>query len=365
MTESQESMKRRKIFGIEKEVDESVAIVEQANKLLGHIANTPDLFSEIESIMLRFISENISYFSSSSALIGFEYHIYSKAKISYYAKLPFAKAQIPVADQDFRDSLPPTDKRNAQLNLLVQLLADYIDAKEAVIWVVCYQLIVNTVTTVLSKRWECLYPQFEKIETKEVAVEAYVALGLSCKDYESLFQLACWLCYNHSNGMNLADISSFVEREVVEVQKRHELAEFKAKMLSRQEVSTQKDDFESSRITLERIDQYSGIEFERFMGSLFESDGYHVEYTLASNDKGIDLIAKKNGISIGVQCKCYSSSVGISAVQEVFAGKSFYSLDKAVVITNNYFTQAAIDLAKSTGVVLWDRHILAAKISIL
>ena len=365
MTESQESMKRRKILEIEKEMEESVAMIAQTNELLNHIANTPDLFSEIEAIMLRFVNENISYFSSSPALIRLESYIKHKADLSYYAKLPFVKAGIPSADRDFLDSLPPEDKRDAQLNLLIQLLTDYVEAKEAVIWLVCYQLIVNTVTTVLSKRWESRYPQFEKIETKEVAVEAYIESGLSCKDYESLFQLACWLCYNHSNGMNLADISSFVEREVVEIQKRHELAEFKTKMLSQQEAPTKKVDFESERITLERIDQYSGIEFERFMGSLFESDGYQVEYTQASNDKGIDIIIRRKGISIGVQCKCYNSPVSLSAVQEVFAGKIFYSLDKAMVVTNNYFTKSAIVLAESTGVILWNRDVLAAKMSLL
>lgn len=120
-----------------------------------------------------------------------------------------------------------------------------------------------------------------------------------------------------------------------------------------------------ANITLADVDIFSGVEFERFVGTLFVADGYHIEYTRISNDKGIDLIARKNGTSIGIQCKCYSSSVGISAVQEVFAGKSYYSLDKALVITNNYFTQAAIDLAKSTGVILWDRNILEAKMSVL
>lgn len=358
-TQEQRAKTRKQI-----EMEETISVIEQANKWLNHIANTPDLFSEIEAIMLRFVNENIPHFSSSYALIRLEGYIRYKANISRHV-LPFAKAGIPYADQDFRDNLPPEKERDTQLNLLIQLLMEYVEAKEAVIWVICYQLIVNTVTTVLSRHWENRYPEFEKIETKENAVEAYVESGLLCKDYESLFQLACWLCYNHSNSMNLADISSFVEREVVEVQKRHELAEFKAKMLSQQEVSSEKIDFESDRITLERIDQYSGIEFERFMGSIFESDGYQVEYTQASNDKGIDIIIRRKGISIGVQCKCYNSSVSLSAVQEVFAGKIFYSLDRAMVVTNNYFTKPATDLAESTGVILWDRDVLAAKISLL
>ena len=138
-------------------------------------------------------------------------------------------------------------------------------------------------------------------------------------------------------------------------------------MQSRSDIIVQWPTLDSTRdsITIEKVDKYSGAEFEAFIGSLFEADGYQIEFTQASNDKVIDVIAKRNGISIGIQCKRYSSAVGISSVQEAFSGKNFYSLDKALVVTNNTFTKAAKDLADSTDVVLWDRDILNAKIRLL
>lgn len=50
--------------------------------------------------------------------------------------------------------------------------------------------------------------------------------------------------------------------------------------------------------------------------------------------------------------------MGITAVQEVFAGCKHYSCDVPVILTNSYFTNQAIELAKSTGVELWDRDTL-------
>ena len=43
------------------------------------------------------------------------------------------------------------------------------------------------------------------------------------------------------------------------------------------------------------------------------------------------------------------------SLQEILSGKVFYHCEKAVVITNNYFTAAAEETARVTGVELWDR----------
>ena len=91
--------------------------------------------------------------------------------------------------------------------------------------------------------------------------------------------------------------------------------------------------------------------------------GYESEVTQSSGDQGIDVIAQKNGSKLGIQAKCYSGSVGNSAIQEAVAGLGYYNLDKAIVVTNSYFTDSAIKLAEANGVVLWDRNILKEKIS--
>ena len=52
-----------------------------------------------------------------------------------------------------------------------------------------------------------------------------------------------------------------------------------------------------------------------------------------------------------VQCKHYTFNVGVSAVQEVFAGKTFYRAQRAcVVASRGGFTRSAKKLAEKTGV---------------
>lgn len=104
------------------------------------------------------------------------------------------------------------------------------------------------------------------------------------------------------------------------------------------------------------FDSMDGHEFEHFCAELLKQNGYKdVEVTQGSGDQGIDIIAYKDYIKYGIQCKCYASDVGNKAVQEVFAGKTFYQCHVGIVLTNSYFTKSAIELAQMNGIVLWDR----------
>jgi len=63
-------------------------------------------------------------------------------------------------------------------------------------------------------------------------------------------------------------------------------------------------------------------------------------------------------------CKCYSSDLGNTPVQEVWVGKSMYHCQIGVVMTNRYFTKGARELADTTGVLLWDRDRLLKMMNI-
>lgn len=111
------------------------------------------------------------------------------------------------------------------------------------------------------------------------------------------------------------------------------------------------------------IDAMDGREFEFFCAELLRECGYNgIHVTRASGDQGVDIIAYKNGTRCAFQCKRYSEKVGNEAVQQVNAGQNIYSCFRAVVITNNYFTRSAKQLAKATHVELWDRDILHDKV---
>lgn len=106
----------------------------------------------------------------------------------------------------------------------------------------------------------------------------------------------------------------------------------------------------------------SGKEFESFIATLFQKKGFKVLQTPLSGDFGIDVIIENSFIKIGIQTKCYNDKVSNSAVQEAVTGIKHYNLDKAMVITNNYFQPSAIALAKDNNVILWDRDKLLQEI---
>ena len=95
--------------------------------------------------------------------------------------------------------------------------------------------------------------------------------------------------------------------------------------------------------------------------------GYHnIEVTSSSGDFGIDVLAKDNNdILYGFQCKLYSNTVGNDAIQQAYSGKKHYNCDIAIVVTNNTFTEQAIQQARETQVILWDRKVLINKLKII
>ena len=104
------------------------------------------------------------------------------------------------------------------------------------------------------------------------------------------------------------------------------------------------------------VDQMEGHDFEEFCADLLRKDGYEdVEVTPGSGDQGIDIIAYKHKVKYGIQCKRYASDIGNKAVQEAYAGAKYYNCHVPVVLTNQHFTESAIDLAGKTNVLLWDR----------
>ena len=107
------------------------------------------------------------------------------------------------------------------------------------------------------------------------------------------------------------------------------------------------------------LDQISGADFEALSCDILVANGFEfAENTQASVDFGVDVLARREGITYAIQCKRYDSPVGIDAVQQVYAGRAYYECHVAMVLTNQYFTGSARKLADKIGVVLWDRDML-------
>lgn len=97
----------------------------------------------------------------------------------------------------------------------------------------------------------------------------------------------------------------------------------------------------------------SGEEYEVAVSEWLRTQGYYDIYlTATTGDYGVDITARNGYIKYAIQCKYYSDSVGVSAVQQVIAGMAHYQCNRGMVITNSYFTKNAIKLARENGVVL-------------
>lgn len=103
------------------------------------------------------------------------------------------------------------------------------------------------------------------------------------------------------------------------------------------------------------IDHLSGFDFERYLAAHFYKLGYKVMVTPEKADYGVDIVLIKGTDRIAIQAKRYQHDVSYKAIQEVVAGKAVYACNKAMVITNSYFTDAGKALAKKNNVELWDR----------
>ena len=117
-------------------------------------------------------------------------------------------------------------------------------------------------------------------------------------------------------------------------------------------------------IEMDRIDKMDGYQFERAVAYLLSRNGYsNVNVTQSSGDFGVDIICDCCSKKFVFQCKHYEKSVGVRCVQEVYTGAKYYNADVGVVITNSSYTDAAKQLAKKTGVILYDRDDLKRLVS--
>ncbi len=103
--------------------------------------------------------------------------------------------------------------------------------------------------------------------------------------------------------------------------------------------------------------------FEAFIAALYSKRGFNTHLTPYSNDKGVDVIAFKDGENYLIQAKQSKALIGIDGVQEIAAAKHYfeakYDLEfKLILLSNNDFTSAAESLAKPNKINLVNRLLL-------
>lgn len=245
---------------------------------------------------------------------------------------------------------------------LTELLSDSNDLEKNEAPFLTYIAIQMVVLKYIGKKWENEYRDYF-LNIQDMDLDDCMFSYLSIKDinhesFKSFSEFVYYLMYKEKLDANRGYINNFYTL-LPYYQKNKEI---KQAALRKRNLEKELVFGEKANINVDDIDMMSGVEFELFLANYFSSIGYETEVTKSSGDQGIDIILRKDEISIGVQAKCYSGSVGNSAIQQAVAGKLFYHLDKVMVITNSIFTSSAIELAQANDVILWDRTILKERI---
>lgn len=98
------------------------------------------------------------------------------------------------------------------------------------------------------------------------------------------------------------------------------------------------------------IRRLDGLAFENYVEGQLRALGLKVERTSASYDFGVDLLVNDH---YAIQLKNYTNTVGIGAIQEIYAGAAYYGRVPVVLVTN-YYTKSAIELAQALDIELID-----------
>ena len=107
---------------------------------------------------------------------------------------------------------------------------------------------------------------------------------------------------------------------------------------------------------LETIRSISWQEFEELIGEAYRRKGYSVTETGGGGaDGGVDLVLRKDGDKLLVQCKHWKIvKVGVKVVRELYGVVAAEGATGGIVISSGTFTQEAKDFAKDKPLELVD-----------
>jgi restriction system protein len=128
-------------------------------------------------------------------------------------------------------------------------------------------------------------------------------------------------------------------------------------------------DFRSRKLirtsrTVDDLLRMRSMHFEHLCRMLFESLGYNVTVTEATDDGGIDLIGSKDGKTVVAQCKRFSrKSIDEPAVEQLYGSATHEHADRTFILTTSRFTSPAREFAAGKPITLIDKRALVVWIN--
>ncbi|HQE23961.1 MAG TPA: restriction endonuclease [Syntrophomonadaceae bacterium] len=118
----------------------------------------------------------------------------------------------------------------------------------------------------------------------------------------------------------------------------------------------------TSRAVGAELDQMDEAVFERYLALLFTRMGYQVR-RINYADNVSTLVATGHGLSYVIQAQRNRHKVGIKAIKDVIATRKHLKCERAIVVTNHFFSNQARQMAKANQVITLDRHDLIKELA--
>ena len=134
------------------------------------------------------------------------------------------------------------------------------------------------------------------------------------------------------------------------------------------EIEVIKEQEQHRKMMEQKVDQLYHLtprEFEEWTESLFKALNFqNVVLTPQSGDKGLDLIAEKDGKKIAVQCKKFKGVVGTPVIQAFAGALQTADIDKGYFITTGTYSLDAEKMVQDLPIELYDRNSLGGLIEV-
>ncbi len=303
----------------ESELQSMKEYASKINKLVDNITSFQDVNIDCTTVctmLTNFIIKNVVYMLTTQNILVFEKIILEQSELGKELLLSkdMQLNKIDIPENIINDTIM---YKSNQFNPLTKALAKYIPfSNDTESVYTTYALLKKVSIVVFSTHWESQYPNiFDDITSMSIdQIISRFCLIEDVKNHDYGGLTAVLTCYlldkNVITDKNYLQALLWIIDLVEKCLEEMEQEDFEKSLLG---LKIQQE----TKYSINDIDLMSGREFEEFIGTLFSNMGYTVEVTKASGDQGIDIIAIRDGIKIGIQTKCYGGVVSNKAVQEV------------------------------------------------
>jgi restriction system protein len=101
-------------------------------------------------------------------------------------------------------------------------------------------------------------------------------------------------------------------------------------------------------LSLAELDRLEGSEFEAWVEAQLTAADFAVTRTRPGHDYGVDLIAERAGVRIGIEAKRWQGTVPNAVVRSLIGGCEFHDCTAGAIITTSRFSRHAGEQARQS-----------------